>query len=155
MSKFLKNHERPSKMLPNSSKFEQKQFQIDENGSLERFRCQIAPRSAPRTLQERSGTIPVYVRVPFWAHFQPKARFSKLYGCFEAAWSVQRWDVFDFWASFFRLQFLDRFLMDFWTKRFPKWYQKWMPKSLKNLCDFGTCDFLVFAKCVSLKSFFT
>ena len=29
-----------------------------------------------------------------------------------------------------------------------------IPKSFKNQCDFGTCDFLFFAKCITLKSFF-
>ena len=36
----------------------------------------------------------------------------------------------------------------------PKIMLKSMPKSLKNRYDFGTCDFLVFAKSVTLKSFF-
>ena len=31
---------------------------------------------------------------------------------------------------------------------------KLMPKSLINRCDFGTCDFLVFAMSVTFKSFF-
>ena len=35
-----------------------------------------------------------------------------------------------------------------------KMMPKWMPKSMKNRCDFGTCDFLVFAKSITLKSYF-
>ena len=30
---------------------------------------------------------------------------------------------------------------------------KSMPKSLKSQCDFGTCDFLLYAKSLALKSF--
>ena len=36
----------------------------------------------------------------------------------------------------------------------PKMMPKWMPKSMKNLCDFGTCDFSVFAESITLKLFF-
>ena len=37
----------PSKFIGNPSKINQKRSQIEKNTSLERFRCQIAPRSAP------------------------------------------------------------------------------------------------------------
>merc|ERR1712232_1224707 len=38
-----------SKMIQIPSKISQKRSQIDENASLERFRCQFAPRSASRS----------------------------------------------------------------------------------------------------------
>ena len=42
----------------------------------------------------------------------------------------------------------------FLKEKVPKMMPKWMPKSLKNRCNFGACGFLVFVKGISLKSFF-
>ncbi len=44
------------KFVQNPSKIDQKRPQIDENGSLERFRRQIAPRSAPGTVRREKVT---------------------------------------------------------------------------------------------------
>ena len=43
------------KIIPNPSKIDKKRSQVDENASLERFRRQIAPRSAPGRVRHNSG----------------------------------------------------------------------------------------------------
>ena len=51
MKNNIKNQ---SKTIQNQSKIDKKRPKIDENATLERFRCQIVPRSAPgRSTPER------------------------------------------------------------------------------------------------------
>ena len=80
---FVKNHIHKSskihpKLVQNPSKIDQKRSQIDENASLERFRRQIAPRSA-------LGRLPDERRVTFFRLFGRKCRSE---GRFLGPWKI-------------------------------------------------------------------
>ena len=70
-----------SKIVQIPSKINQKRSQIDENASLEGFRRQIAPRSAPGTLPDESVKIyeslfgrQLHSKGPCWGPADPKIR---------------------------------------------------------------------------------
>ena len=80
----------------------------------------------------------------------PKNSIRRLFG------SLERSKARYFWFSgiLFSTSISGHIFNEILEKMASKMMPKSIPKSMKNRCDFGTCDFLFFAKSISLKSFF-
>ena len=84
----------------------------------------------------------------------PKTSQKIQYGDFLAPRGGQKAPKSRFWRGLKSALIFRSFLDGFPEEKAPKMMPKWRSKSLNFRCDFGACDFLFFAKSLTLKSFF-
>ena len=84
----------------------------------------------------------------------PKTSQKIQYGDFWAAKSGPKAPKSRFWRGLKSALIFGLFLDGFPEDKAPKMMPKGRSKSLNFRCDFGACDFLFFAKSLTLKSFF-
>ena len=92
-----------------------------------------------------------------WSIFEPFSIKNTIFENIRVLWGrLERSKVRFFWIFdiLFSTSISGSIFNWFSKEKVAKIMPTSMPKSLKNRHDFGTCDFLVFAKSVTLKSFF-
>ena len=92
-----------------------------------------------------------------WSIFEPFSIKNTIFENMRVLWGrLERSKVRFFWIFdiLFSTSISGSIFNWFSKEKVAKIMPTSMPKSLKNRYDFGTCDFLVFAKSVTLKSFF-
>ena len=141
--------ENPSKFIENPSKINQKRSQIEKNTSLERFRRQIAPRSA-------RGGRPALGGPPLWRPFGRKMDFqgsfwvtplvpkwlqNRIFDQRSAPLTSKNWFLERFWKNMKHIDFLiekweffaDQKPLNLWNCRLQTCYEKCVAKKKPNI----------------------
>ena len=157
--KWLKNgakgKQKRAESTQKRTKRGQKEAKRDQNGAQKRPKCiqkSIFGKGREKGSQKR--------RPPsiFGPIFGPKIVKIAIFENIRVLWgSPERPKARFFWffGFFFSTSILGSIFDGFLEEKGPKMMPKWMPKSLKFRCYFGTCDFLFFAKSIAFKSLFT